>query len=110
MTPTSSTSTSPTCARRSAAARWKPCVAPATGWRTTTMRTLPLRVRLALAFALSVAVVLAGLAVFLYARLGAELQHGIDLALRSRAGAITSALDASGPLPINARGSVIDPD
>lgn len=74
------------------------------------MRTLPLRVRLALAFALSVAVVLAGLAVFLYARLGAELQHGIDLALRARAGAITSALDASGPLPINARGSVIDPD
>lgn len=74
------------------------------------MRTLPLRLRVALAFALSVAVVLAGLAVFLYARLGTELQRSIDLALRSRAGAITSALDARGPIPINARGAVIDPD
>jgi two-component system OmpR family sensor kinase len=71
---------------------------------------LPIRLRLALAFAVSVAIVLAGLAVFLYARLGIELQRNIDLALRSRAGAITSALRAQGPVPINEGRSVIDPD
>src|SRR5919204_1737430 len=74
------------------------------------MRPPRLRLRVALAFALSVAVVLAGLGVFLYARLGVELQRSIDLALRSRAGAIAAALHARGPIPINARGSVIDPD
>ena len=73
-------------------------------------KSLPLRLRVALAFALSVAVVLAGLAVFLYARLGTELQRSIDLALRSRAAAITSAIAAQGPIPMNARSSVIDPD
>jgi two-component system OmpR family sensor kinase len=75
-----------------------------------TPASLPLRLRLALAFALSVAVVLAGLAVFLYARLGAELRRGVDLALRSRAGAITSAIAETRPVPINAGRSVIDPD
>lgn len=71
---------------------------------------LPLRLRLTLAFAGSVAIVLAGLGVFLYARLGAELQHGIDLELRSRAGVITSALTEHSSVPINAGHSVIDPD
>jgi two-component system OmpR family sensor kinase len=74
------------------------------------MATLPLRLRLTLAFALSVAVVLAALGVFVYSRLGAELQHGIDLELRSRAGVITSALAKQDPIPINAGRSVIDPD
>src|SRR5438876_10229254 len=105
-TRTSSTCTSRTCVPRSAAARCRRCVASATGSPTG----MSLRLRLTLAFALSVAVVLTGLAIFLYERLGVELQHGIDLALRSRAGAITSALDARGSIPINARGSVIDPD
>jgi two-component system OmpR family sensor kinase len=75
-----------------------------------TPATLPLRLRLTLAFALSVALVLTGLGVFLYARLGTELQRGIDLELRSRAGVITSALAERGPIPINAGRSVIDPD
>ncbi|MDT4916981.1 MAG: hypothetical protein QOH89_1681 [Pseudonocardiales bacterium] len=76
-----------------------------------TRRALTLRVRLTLAFAVSMAVLLAGLAVFLYARLGAELQRGIDLELRSRSGVIAAALaDRSGTVPVGVGGSVIDPD
>jgi two-component system OmpR family sensor kinase len=71
---------------------------------------LPLRLRLTLAFALSIAIVLAGLAVFLYALLGTELQRGIDLELRSRAGVIVSALAERTPVPIDAGRSVVDPD
>jgi signal transduction histidine kinase len=56
------------------------------------------------------AVVLAGLAVFLYARLGDELQRNIDLELRARAGVITAALTARHAAPVNAARSVIDPD
>ena len=79
----------------------------------TAMRSpasLPLRLRVTLAFALSVALVLAGLGVFLYFRLGAELRHGVDLELRSRSGVITAALRDRGPVPIDASRSVIDPD
>ncbi len=71
---------------------------------------VPLRLRLTLAFALSMAAVLAGLGGFLHARLGAELLRGIDLELRSRAGVIATALDHAGPLPIDAGRNVIDPD
>ena len=75
-----------------------------------TRSALALRFRLTLAFAASMAVVLAGLAVFLYARLGVELQRNIDLELRSRAGVITAALTDRNPAPVNANRSVIDPD
>lgn len=75
-----------------------------------TRRALALRRRLTLAFAGSMAVVLAGLAVFLYARLSTELQNNIDLDLRSRAGVITAALTDRNPAPVNATKSVIDPD
>ncbi|MDX6596015.1 MAG: hypothetical protein QOI72_1397, partial [Solirubrobacterales bacterium] len=46
---------------------------------------LPIRLRLALAFAVGMAVVLACLGAFLYVRLGAQLLASIDLGLRSRA-------------------------
>jgi signal transduction histidine kinase len=46
---------------------------------------LPIRLRLALAFAVGMAVVLACLGTFLYVRLGTELLASIDLGLRSRA-------------------------
>ena len=75
-----------------------------------TLTGLPLRLRITLAFASSVAVVLAGLGVFLHLRLGSELQHGIDLELRSRAGVIASALSSHGAVPVNAGRPVIDPD
>src|SRR5206468_1745196 len=75
-----------------------------------TLANLPLRLRVTLAFALSVALVLAGLGVFIYLRLGAELRHGVDLELRSRSGVIIAALRERGPVPVNASRSVIDPD
>jgi signal transduction histidine kinase len=46
---------------------------------------LPIRLRLALAFAVGMAVVLACLGAFLYVRLGTDLLASIDLGLRSRA-------------------------
>jgi signal transduction histidine kinase len=75
-----------------------------------TRRAVSLRVRLTAAFAGSMAVVLAGLAVFLYARLGTDLQNNIDLGLRARAGAIAAALRDRDPAPVSAAPSVIDPD
>ena len=75
-----------------------------------TRRALALRRRLTFAFAGSMAVVLAGLAVFLYARLGTDLQNNIDLGLRARAGAIATALNERDPAPVGAARSVIDPD
>lgn len=75
-----------------------------------TRRALSLRVRLTAAFTGSMAVVLAGLAVFLYARLESELQRNIDLELRSRAGVITAAVTDRNPAPVDAARSVIDPD
>jgi hypothetical protein len=75
-----------------------------------TRRAVSLRVRLTLAFAGSMAVVLAGLAVFLYARLGTDLQNNIDLGLRARAGAIAAALRDRDPAPVSTAPSVIDPD
>ena len=75
-----------------------------------TRRALGLRLRLTLAFAASMAVVLAGLAVFLYARLGSELQRNIDLELRSRAAGVASAVQRNqDPAPIG-YAQLIDPD
>jgi two-component system, OmpR family, sensor kinase len=75
-----------------------------------TARAVSLRVRLTLAFGVSMTVVLAGLAVFLYVRLGAELQRSVDMELRSRAATIAAALRDRGPVPVNSGSSVIDPD
>jgi signal transduction histidine kinase len=46
---------------------------------------LPIRVRVAAAFAVAMAVVLAGIALFLYARIGSDLSAAHDLQLRLRA-------------------------
>jgi two-component system OmpR family sensor kinase len=49
-------------------------------------RGLPIRLRVSLAFALVLALVLAGTGVFLDLRFAAEMNHAIDQSLRSRAG------------------------
>jgi signal transduction histidine kinase len=71
---------------------------------------IPLRLRLTLAFAGGMAVVLAGLGGFVYLRLGVELLRGIDLELRSRADVVTTALGRPGPLPLDGRQGLLDPD
>jgi two-component system, OmpR family, sensor kinase len=73
-------------------------------------RALPLRLRLTLAFALCMAVVLTALGVFLRVRLGDELLRGIDLDLRARAAAITTTLSRTGAAGITDRDPVLDPD
>jgi two-component system OmpR family sensor kinase len=71
---------------------------------------LPLRVRLTLAFASGMAVVLAALGVFLYARLGTELLQGIDLELRARAQVVLASIAQEDSSVISASGNLIDPD
>jgi heavy metal sensor kinase len=57
---------------------------------------MPIRVRLTVATAAMVAVVLAVAGVVLYLRVRADLIHAVDSGLRSRAGALTVALERPG--------------
>ena len=59
------------------------------------MRRLPIRLRVAAAFAAAMALVLAGTGLFVYARLGGDLSHALDQDLRLRAQDL-SALVRSG--------------
>jgi two-component system OmpR family sensor kinase len=60
------------------------------------LRKLPIRVRLTLAFALGVAVILAGVGGFVYARMGADLLAATDGSLGARADALEAAMQAPG--------------
>jgi two-component system OmpR family sensor kinase len=71
---------------------------------------LPLRLRLTLAFACGMTLVLSTLGAFLYLRLASELLGSIDMGLRSRAEIVVSGLgDGEGGL-IDESGGLIDPD
>jgi len=61
------------------------------------MSRIPIRIRLTLAFALAVGVVLAGLGVVVYTRFEDSLNDNIDQALRSRATDIAAVIERSGP-------------
>jgi heavy metal sensor kinase len=71
---------------------------------------LPLRLRITLAFACGMAVVLSALGVFLYLRLGAELLGSIDTGLRSRAEVIVAGVGSNGGGFNDEPGGLIDPD
>ncbi len=58
---------------------------------------IPIRVRVTLAFAAVMAVLLAALGLFLYLRLGDDLNDEIERGLRSRAADITAVVRQSGP-------------
>lgn len=84
------------------------------------MNRLPLRFRVTLVFAGVMAVVLAGVGLFLYVRLGAELDHTIEQSLRSRAGDVTALVEQadaglaeSGRSPLTEQGEnlaqILDP-
>jgi signal transduction histidine kinase len=81
---------------------------------------LPIRLRVTLVFASVMAVVLGGLGLFLYLRLGAELDATIEQGLRSRAADVTalieqadSGLAQAGRSPLTERGEnlaqILDP-
>jgi two-component system OmpR family sensor kinase len=61
------------------------------------MMRFPLRVRVTLASAASIALILAALSFFVYARLQAELIRSADSALRTRAEVIASGIGRAGP-------------
>lgn len=60
------------------------------------MRRLPLRLRVTLASAVSTAIILAALSLFVYVRLQAELVRALDLGLQARAEAIASGIGQAG--------------
>jgi two-component system OmpR family sensor kinase len=72
--------------------------------------TLPLRVRLTLAFALGMVLVLSGLGAFVYVRVGRDLLASTDLGLRSRAQVLVDSIGRRGSVLAGASGSLIDPD
>jgi two-component system OmpR family sensor kinase len=59
------------------------------------MSRLPIRVRLTLAFAAAMAVVLAAAGLFLYSQLGADLDESVDEGLRSRAAELAALVEGS---------------
>jgi signal transduction histidine kinase len=66
------------------------------------MRRLPIRIRVAAAFAATMALVLAGTGWFVYARLGADLSRALDQDLRLRAHDLASLyLSGRSPLPLS---------
>jgi two-component system, OmpR family, sensor kinase len=71
------------------------------------MSRLPIRLRLTLAFALAMAVVLAATGVFLYYRLGSSLDETIDEGLQARAAELAPLAERSTP-PLQDRGSAGD--
>jgi signal transduction histidine kinase len=72
---------------------------------------IPLRVRVTASFAAGMAILLAALGAFVYARVAADLTNGIELELRSRAQVIVAAVRAHDPSLVRAsQGELIDPD
>ena len=72
---------------------------------------MPIRLRLTIVFALGMAVLLAGLGAFVYARQSADLIGAVDMGLRSRAQALTDTIANGRDADLNRSGvALIDPD
>src|SRR5262245_53185238 len=114
VTPRSSRSMSGRCAirltARSAGRRWRRSAASATGSEMTGWASLPIRGRLTVAFAASMAVVIGGLGVFVYQRTGSDLLDTIDAGLRSRAELFASDIQHKGPALANVPPTLIESD
>ena len=65
------------------------------------MSRVPVRLRVTLAFAGAMAVLLSGLGLFIYLRYGTQLDNAIDQGLRSRADDVKATVQASGSLHTN---------
>lgn len=72
--------------------------------------TLPLRVRLTLAFAVGTAVTLTAVGVFVYLRTAADLLDTVDAGLRSRAAILSVDAREHGPANVNVGSGLIEPD
>jgi heavy metal sensor kinase len=71
---------------------------------------LPLRVRLTLAFAVGMALVLSALGAFVYWRVGQDLLASVDLSLRARAQIVVAGIHTGTSGIIESSGSLIDSD
>jgi signal transduction histidine kinase len=71
---------------------------------------LPIRGRLTVAFAATMAVVLGCLSVFVYQQSGADLLQAIDAGLSSRGELLASDLEHRGPGPVNVQPTLIESD
>ena len=71
---------------------------------------VPLRLRLTLAFALAMMLVLGGLGAFVYLRVGADLLASVDMGLRSRAQVIVDAAQERRSVLVDSPGNLIDQD
>src|SRR5689334_17181787 len=72
---------------------------------------LPLRLRLTLLFGIGMAVVLAGLGIYGYLKVAADLLDSVDAGLRSRAQLLAGAVARNDePNVFLAEGRLIDPD
>src|SRR5215475_8098448 len=71
---------------------------------------LPIRLRLTIIFAASMAAVVAGLGVFVYARMGADLLSTVDAGLRSRAELLAADLQQDDPALVNVEPTLIESD
>src|SRR5262249_55972345 len=107
-TPTWSTSTSATSARRSTGRSTGARSRPSAGWATgsatlSAMSRLPIRIRLTLPFALAMALVLAALGTYVYVRVRATLLSSTDQALLAQATEATLRIDGGrNPLDLDA--------
>jgi two-component system OmpR family sensor kinase len=73
------------------------------------MSRVPIKLRLTLAFAAVMAIVLAGAGLFLHSQLRSQLNESIDLGLRTRAGEASALIRASGTrLSGSGQGSLIE--
>ena len=72
--------------------------------------TLPLRVRLTLVFAVSTAVTLVAVGLFVYMRSAANLLETVDAGLRSRAAILVVDARANGSANVNVGTGLIEPD
>ena len=75
------------------------------------MRRIPIRLRLTLAFALAMTVVLAATGALLLARLGSSLDEAVDESLEARASEVAPRLGLGGTVVLPGMGSgLVDPD
>ena len=76
----------------------------------TVLERIPLRLRLALIFTVGTAIVLIGVAVFVYKQVSVDLLAAVDSGLLSRAELIEKAIDQQQGAVVNAPSNLIDPD
>jgi two-component system OmpR family sensor kinase len=76
----------------------------------TRRASLPIKARLTVAFAASMAVVLGGLGVFVYQRTGSDLLDTINAGLRSRAELLATDIQHRGPALANVQPTLIESD